>query len=389
MTTSSSCRVLLVDDEQALLDALQRTYRKRFRFSTACGGPAGLEAIQNDGPFDVVVSDYQMPEMNGAAFLSRVAEVAPESVRIMLTGNADLQTAIDAVNTGQVFRFLTKPCDPDVFTQGIDAAFEQVRLRRAERDLLQGTLKGSIEVLADVLSLSNPDAFGRANRVRSYVAQLAKLLKMPDTWQVESAAMLSQIGCVALPGDLLELVASGQVLSDAQSEAYEQHPGIGARLLSHIPRLGPVAEIVRRQRSRLAELAKEKNLAPEVKRGSQVLAACLELDELISLGASKTDALDAMAKKEGAYPPQLLRVMADLRPLGADTVARDAVVAELQDGMILGQDVRGKGGTLIVAKGNRITTSLLERLRNYHHLRGVEEPIRVLVAPSAEAAEAA
>jgi len=387
--THPLCRLLLVDDEPSILDALHRTHRKRYAITTALGGAEGLAALDEEGPFDVVVSDYQMPEMNGAMFLSRVAKHSPDCMRMMLTGNADLKTAVDAVNTGQVFRFLTKPCDPDVFARGVDAAMEQVRLRRAERELLDGTLKGSIEVLSEVLSLCNSDAFGRANRVRGYVSQLATLLRLPDAWQVESAALLSQIGCVALPSDIVDSVVAGRKLTEQQASAYERHPEIGARLLERIPRLEEVAGIVARQRKDAQELGQERDLSQAVHRGSQVLAACLEFDELVTLGAEAKEALAAMASRPGAYPPELLKVMQAVRPMGEGAIARSILVVELAEGMILGQDVRSKNNTLIVASGQRVTQSMVERMRNYHHLRGIKEPIRVMITPDTQEGAAA
>jgi CheY-like chemotaxis protein len=377
--TQSICKLLLVDDETSILDALQRTHRKRYDIAVATSGAEGLATLETKGPFDVVVSDYQMPEMNGVAFLTQVASRAPDCVRMMLTGNADLKTAIDAVNTGRVFRFLTKPCDPAVFVSGVDAALEQSRLRRAERELLEGTLKGSIEVLSEVLSLANPDAFGRSNRIRHYVSQLVALLGLPDAWQVESAASLSQIGCVALPGDIVESVVLGRKLTEQQARAYDHHPEIGAKLLERIPRLGEVAEIVSRQRKTAQELGKEPGLAPSVSRGSQILAACLEFDELTTLGATGARALAAMGSRQGAYSPDVLNAMKSMHPMREGAIAKDVYVVELQDGMILGQDVRSKNDTLIVASGQRVTRSMIERLRNYHHLRGVREPIRILI----------
>ncbi len=378
-------KLLLVDDEPSVLDALRRTHRRNYDLSTALGGAEGLAAIRDEGPFDVVISDYQMPEMNGATFLSKVAEAAPDTVRMMLTGNADLRSAIEAVNTGRVFRFLTKPCEPEVFVASVEAAAEQVRLRRAEKELLEGTLKGSIEVLSEILSLADPDAFGRANRVRGYVEQVVELLGLPDPWMVESAALLSQVGCVALPGDLLARAAAGQELTPEQSQAYERHPSIGAKLLARIPRLEEVARIVEHQGTPYDELSKNKGISVAVKRGCQVLAACLAFDELLTLGATKKDALRAMSERSGAYPPGLVKVVSRLEPVGADAVARDVLVAELREGMILAQSVRSRANTLIVTEGQRITASLLERLRNHHQLRGVQEPIRVLVTPVTDA----
>ena len=130
-------RVLFVDDEPQLLESLEDALRRTFAVSTALGGRAGLTALQNDGPFAVVVSDFQMPGMNGAEFLAKARIVAPATVRVLLTGQASVQNAIAAVNDGNVFRFLTKPCPPSDLIRAIEHALEQARLITADRDLLE------------------------------------------------------------------------------------------------------------------------------------------------------------------------------------------------------------------------------------------------------------
>ena len=140
-------RILFVDDEPNVLQAYSRTLRKQFDISTVTSGAAGLETAANDGPFAVVVSDMRMPEMDGVEFLSRMKASSPDTVRIMLTGNADQQTAIDAVNKGDIFRFLNKPCPPDNMADSLNSALEQHRLINAEKELLESTLKSSMEAL--------------------------------------------------------------------------------------------------------------------------------------------------------------------------------------------------------------------------------------------------
>lgn len=118
-------RILFVDDDYRVAEAYKRILRKEFLIETALGGEQGLEAIINQGPFDVIVSDLRMPHMDGNEFLSRVKEMAPESIRIMLTAHADLETAIEAINKGNIFRLLTKPCAPEMLAEALDEALEQ------------------------------------------------------------------------------------------------------------------------------------------------------------------------------------------------------------------------------------------------------------------------
>ena len=297
MTTNSG-RILLVDDEQAVLDALCRQHRKQFELVPACGAEEGLRAILKDGPFSVIVTDFKMPDMNGTQLLARAGEEAPDMIRIMLTGQADLNTAIDAVNRGHIFRFLTKPCEPDVLRGCLEAGLEQHRLRNAERLLLEQTVRGSIEVLAEVLALANPSAFGRATRIRGLVRHIVRHLKLADGWQYETAALLSQIGQIAVPDDLLERMSSGEELPADQAAMLERHPEVARDLLKKIPRLQPVAEMVYHQRT-----SARNSSSASVVLGGRMLAAALDFDEFLTVGASPSQALKALMRESGKYEP--------------------------------------------------------------------------------------
>ena len=159
-------KILCVDDEPNILNAYKRALRGTFLIETAAGGAEGLAILKGPDPFAVVVSDMRMPGMDGVEFLREVKQIVPDTVRIMLTGNSDQQTAIDAVNRGSIFRFLTKPCSPEDLSQAIDAAIQQYRLVMAEKELPEKTLTGCVKTLTDILSLVNPTAFSRAGRPR-------------------------------------------------------------------------------------------------------------------------------------------------------------------------------------------------------------------------------
>src|SRR5919108_3505283 len=168
-------RVLCDDDEPHVLEGLRDSLRRSFDVSVADSGSAGLALLEKDPDgYAVVVSDMRMPGMSGAAFLSQAKRVAPNAVRVLLTGHADVEAAISAVNDGQLFRFLTKPCSREELLRTCAAALGQHRLLVAERVLLHQTLRGAIKALVDVLALTNPAAFGRAIRLRSGVKTLAE-----------------------------------------------------------------------------------------------------------------------------------------------------------------------------------------------------------------------
>jgi DNA-binding NtrC family response regulator len=203
-------KILFVDDDQNVLDALRRNFRKEYVVETATSAREAAGIIARKGPFAVVVSDMRMPGVDGVQFLTRIKEVSPDTVRIMLTGYADVQSSIAAVNEGSVFRFLTKPCSAQHMKRVLEDALRQYRLVTAEKQLLEQTLSGSIKVLTELLALVNPDAFGRANRIHRLVRQIALHLGVTKTWEMENAALLSQIGCMLLPSMAIQRIIQGE-----------------------------------------------------------------------------------------------------------------------------------------------------------------------------------
>lgn len=237
-------KILFVDDDLNILDGFRRQFRKILAMQTAPGGLEGLEILAREGPFSVIVSDLRMPRMDGIQFLSRARETAPESVRMLLTGYADLETAIDAVNQGNIFRFLTKPCKSEVLLKAISDGVRQYDLVTAERELLEKTLRGSLKVLSEILQLVNPVAFGRASRITHYARRIGKIMPVDNLWQLETAASLSQIGCVILPEDALKKIYHGQELTEEESQLFSMHPFITSDLLANIPRMQIISEII-------------------------------------------------------------------------------------------------------------------------------------------------
>ncbi len=156
-----SGKVLVVDDDPRILESYQRVLRKRFSLDTAASGREALEMVSRYGPYAVVVSDMRMPEMSGLDLLMRIREQAPDTVRIMLTGNADQQTAVDAVNRGNVFRFLHKPCSPEVMVEAVEQALEYYREKLKKAALTQDLAERlSYQSKHDILTgLMNRQAF--------------------------------------------------------------------------------------------------------------------------------------------------------------------------------------------------------------------------------------
>jgi response regulator RpfG family c-di-GMP phosphodiesterase len=202
-------KVLFVDDDANILASFRRRLGRRFDIATVLGGAEGLEALDKEGPFAVVISDQRMPGMDGIEFLREVKKRAADTIRMMLTGNTDQTTAINAVNEGSIFRFFTKPCPPEDMASAIEAGLKQYNLVKAERELLEQTLAGSVKVLTDVLSLVNPEAFQKTRHLRNWARRCAILMGLSNIWELDIAAMLSPIGLITMPPEVYAKVRRG------------------------------------------------------------------------------------------------------------------------------------------------------------------------------------
>jgi CheY-like chemotaxis protein len=388
MTTE---KILFVDDEPNILQSIQRQLRNRFTLQTAGSGDEALRILKEEGPFSVIVSDMRMPGMNGVELLSKVKDSYPETVRLMLTGNADQETAMEAVNDGQIFRFLTKPCPQATFITSLALALRQYRLIIAERELLQKTLMGSVTVLSELLAVANPLAFSAGLRCKDYVVNIAKVLNLPNLWQYEIAALMSQIGCVTLPGDILNKIYNGLELTAEEKEMYENHPVIGASLLEKIPRLENVTKMIRLQLKPFDEYTDEIASAEfeEILVGGQVLKAALELDRLMFRGMGRHAAIELMRDQKKVYNHEILEAISGLKIERREQQELSLLVNQISLGMVATKDVMAKNGVLIIPKGQTITLPLLQGLKNFSQQVGVVEPIGVMVGQAEEIPNAA
>jgi response regulator RpfG family c-di-GMP phosphodiesterase len=359
-------RILCVDDEPNILQGYKRTLRKDYDIYIAEGGEEALTMIEHNGPFAVIVSDMRMPGMDGVQLLSRVKDLAPQSVRVMLTGNADQQTAMDAVNEGEIFRFLTKPCAPEALAKTLDAALEQYRLVTAEKDLLEQTLNKSLQVLVDILAIVNPTAFSRATRVKKLARQIAEDLKAQNTWEIEIAALLSQVGCVTVPEEILQKVSNGEPLSDKETGLYHQFPQIGHDLIVRIPRMETVAEIVANQNRRINdEVPSSADHLNQTTLGSRILKAVLDYDKLIASRNSPRVALAELTERIGWYDPFVLDVLKAITEVETDEYeSLEMYVADLKPGMVLDGPLLSTRGSMLLSAGQEMSASLILRLMN-------------------------
>lgn len=384
-TMTASSKILFIDDDQNLLAAFQRGLRKQFSFDTATGGPDGIKMVETSGPYAVVVCDMRMPGMDGVKVLERVRELSPDTVRIMLTGNADQQTAVDAVNRGQIFRFLSKPCGPDVLLPTIDTALKQYQLLRTERELLEGTLTGSVKVLSEILGMVAPAAAERSLRLRDGIRVFARTAGIGPEWEFEIGALLSPIGFASVPPNTLRKLEMKGDLTLEEKQIVQRVPQVGHDLLKGIPRLQGVASIVLYQNKHYSGGGFPTDFisGEEIPIGARMLKILLDRLALETDGIVKQRAHATMKSREGIYDPRLLEMCFECLQeviagaVGSDEPMLTLSIDELAPGQIIAEDIQTIGGLLVVGHGSHLTATMVERLRNLVEIGEIKEPFFV------------
>lgn len=374
-------KILLVDDEPNVLSAYSRTLRRQFSLATANSGAEALEVMASDGPFAVIVSDMRMPEMDGLQLLTAVKQKHQNTVRVMLTGNADQQTAIDAVNQGDVFRFLNKPCPPEAMADTLNLAIKQYQLINAEKELLESTLKGSIEALSEVLQLTNPEVFGRTTKIKNLMKSCAEALQLDNVWELETIAMLCQLGFVALPEDLVAKSSNISSLSREESNQFYQHSRLASDLIGKIPRMENIAESIRYQNNHFdGSGPTEDNIKGEnIPIGARLLKVILDFDNFERGGLEAELALAKLQTNASIYDPKILTAFAETLAVSSEKQIKEVSVTVLDTSMALAQDIHTQSGMLLACKGQPVTDSLCERLSNFWRNGHISEKINVML----------
>lgn len=362
--SDSKFKVLCVDDEPRVLDSLRRHLQDTYEVLTAASGPEGLDVLKNHRDVAVVVSDMRMPEMDGATFLRHTRVLRPSTVRVLLTGQADMAAAIKAINEGQIFRFLTKPCAPDQFLSMIGEAIRQYELVAAERLLLQRTLVGAIKALTDIMTLVSPAIVGRAQRLRRRVSALATELRLEEHWQVETAALLSHLGEVSLPDSLTHKIAHGTELDADEAQRLQEATRAANRLINHVPRLEAVSAIL----NALGELGSGTDPGITARPDPthvEVLRLAMDAERLETQGLRGAAVLENL-EASGDYSRALLSAFEATQLEQSEVLTRTEIpLAALAVGMVLDQDVVTSRQVLIAPRGCEVTPSFIEHLRHF------------------------
>jgi CheY-like chemotaxis protein len=367
--------IMVVDDQPGnleLLEALLTQQGHAVRLFPR--GRLALDAASRHPP-DLILLDINMPEMSGLEVCRRLKaddKLAPIPV-LFLSAYNEPRDRVNAFESGGA-DYIAKPFELQEVRARVETHLQLYRSRQVERELLERTLGGAVKALSDLAHLTSPALAERSGALRNMVIHMTAQLRLPDPWQYELAATLCLIGCITLPSDAFEHAYVSDQPSSEELQMYRAHPDTGFQLLSQIPRLENVAEMIRLQQVETSHSAN--NSIAE--RGSRMLKTAQELDRRMLRGIPFQTACDQLRAAPRKYPTEFLDALKDYSPSHVDFEVKHLLAPQLLPGMILVDDVVTRDGSLtVIAKRTTLTVTLIQRVRNFGKTRGVREPIDV------------
>lgn len=384
--------IFLVDDEPNILSALTRELNtfQYFDVVTANDGIEAIELLRTTPNVALIISDYRMPGLDGISFLLEAQEICPDATRMILSGVADLEMATNAINLGQIFRLLLKPCATDTLIASVKAGIRQYELVTSERDLLQNTLKGSIKILTDLLAAINPDSFSQSTRISALTRKFATALGLSNAWELELAGALCRIGCVTVPPEVLESWMKGRILDENQRRMIESVGKIGHHLLRNIPRLEKIAEGILFQATPFQPVGPAySNTAKgtDIPIIGRILKIVIDYDRFMSIDPNSKAALTRLASQGKEYDPFLLKSFREIITSDNEVEKSSAEkkesalfevsIDEVKPGMVIMGHVFDKKGRLLIGSGTVVTDIIKLRLANYNNIYGLDQTLLV------------
>jgi putative nucleotidyltransferase with HDIG domain len=224
----SRCTILCVDDEEHILSSIERLFVDReVRILKATSADEALQCITSE-EVAVVVSDNRMPGMSGIDLLSRVKALSPDTVKVLMTAYADLSTAIDAINKGEIFRFIAKPWEDNVLVKAVEDGIHRYNIIKSFKRKDEASLLS----LAQTIELKDPYTRGHCNRVATYALTIANALRLSEEKKrdIKYGSWLHDLGKIGVPEALLNLKGP---LSEGEFEIIKKHPMWGAEVARH------------------------------------------------------------------------------------------------------------------------------------------------------------
>lgn len=381
-------RVLFVDDNVNLLSSIRRVVRGKVDLVTAESASDAMQILMTDQSIAAVVSDQNMPTMKGVDFLAEVAKKWPLVVRVMQTGNSDQDTAIAAINAGQVFRFIRKPYAPEQLLEIIEQAVEHHKVLTAEQRLLETTLAGSVKLLTELLGQMRPDIFAQAMEVNAISKSIARKIAIPHAWELDIASLLYSLGLVTLPANLQAKLANDVRLTVTEKNILDQSANVAASLIANIPKLENVAKYVALSRRGYdgSGYPDDGPVGDDIPLISRVLRIGIDISYLASVKKiSIADASMQLVSNPSPYDHDLLGKIAETLVFDSATLTKNTTKItvehhELRAGDHIINDIKATNGRLMLKRGAVLTELTISRLNGLLKVAEIDNNFEILRA---------
>ena len=354
---------------------------------SAKSGPEALSLL-NERQVDLVLLDVMMPGVNGFDVCESIRNNpgTHELPIILVTALDDRQSKIRGLEAG-ADDFVSKPFDAEELRARVKTVLKlnRYRILKEEQDRATKAATGSVRVMKELLALRDPESFAHNEEIRDIALEIARRLDFTSTEHLVMASLLCQIGRLTLPDQLLEKQSTGQKLNDAEANLFMEIPRIGSNLLSSVPQLAEVAEIILWQDKNFdGKGFPAKRLSrDQIPMESRIIRVARDFRWRETQGFGASEVLQRLMGRQGVYDPRVLKALeAYLQERKVDTkgTKREYVVEELEDGMIVSSDVTTDDGAVtIVKKGIRLTDAMIARISNFKAVRGIREPVLVML----------
>ncbi len=418
LTDPALHRILIVDDEEIVLVALRETLRREgYQVVTALNALQGLELLKQ-GTFSVILTDQQMPHLTGLEFLAQVKQIQPDATRILITAVLSLNTVIDAINKGEIYRFIVKPwlreellatvrnavqrydliCRNAVLqattlamneklTKLNQTLEEQVRRVAEQNTQLEGlnqalalNLDQSVQLCLKIMETFYPTLGTQARRVNEICRAMAQGLNLPpgERQTLEICSLLYDVGLVGVPRSLIRRWhRDPQTLSEAERALIEQHPVLGQELTQFVKQLEGVGPTIRSHHECFDGSGYPDHLQGEaIPWLGRLLAVAVGFAES---NFEYRQSVEAVKLASGSqYDPDAVRAF--LRTLPRASVPpreREVLLAELRPGMVLAKGIYTANGLLLAPQGQTLSEPFIDKLRNHNRISPITQSLLV------------
>lgn len=408
--------LLCVDDEANILSALRRLFRPAgYRVHVATSGAEGLEILARES-IDLIISDMRMPQMDGATFLATVRERHPEAIRILLTGYADMESTIAAINRGEIYRYISKPWDDNDVMLLVKGALEKKELEREKARLealtarqneelkalnasleekvqertqelmlanerLKQNFLVSIKMFSGLIEMREGGVAGHSRRVADLSRKLAAKMEITGKAQqdVFLAGLLHDIGKIGFPDHLLAKPVS--TMNGDDMGRYRKHPLSGESALMPLNELKEAAKLIRSHHERFdGQGFPDGLMSAGIPLGARILAVVNDYDALLTgtlstkrMSSEEAKALLVQARNK-RYDPQVVDAFIEMLGGLEKETPKDIPVpaTSLEPGMVLARDLVSREGTLLLAADYMLDAPLIRQIQEYSHREGTQ-----------------